>query len=113
MPRKCTRTSANKVADIQVEVVFATADRQRLIAVSLARGATVADAIARSAIHEQFPGVKLDELTVGIWGRTVERDHVLSDGDRVEIYRALEMDPREARRQLASLGRTMGKTRKS
>jgi len=100
------------VVEIQVEVVFAMADKQRLIPLSLARGATVADAIAESAINEQFPGAKLDELEAGIWGRPVERDHVLSDGDRVEIYRALEIDPREARRQLASLGQTMGKTRK-
>lgn len=107
------RANANKVAEIQVEVVFATAEKQRLIAVTIARGATAADAISKSAIAQQFPGENLDELQIGVWGRPVERDHVLSDGDRVEIYRALELDPREARRQLASLGRTMGKTPKA
>ena len=100
------------MASIQVEVVFARADRQRLIAVTLARGATVADAIFRSAMAQQFPEENLDKLQVGVWGQPVDRDHVLSDGDRVEIYRTLALDPREARRQLALLGRTMGQTSK-
>lgn len=95
-------------AVIQVEVVFALADKQRLAAVTLPRGATVADAVAESALSRSFPDENLDVLQVGVWGRVVSRDHVLSDGDRVEIYRALELDPREARRRLASLGLTMG-----
>ncbi|MBT8090223.1 MAG: RnfH family protein [Gammaproteobacteria bacterium] len=100
------------MADIRVEVVFASAARQRLIAVTLGRGATVADAISESAIASQFPTENLDELQAGVWGKLVERDYILSDGDRVEIYRTLEMDPRQARRQLALLGRTMGQTTK-
>jgi hypothetical protein len=95
-------------ADIQVEVVFATANRQQLIAVSLPCDATVDTAIAKSSIARYFPEHNLDALQVGVWGRLVARDHVLSDGDRVEIYRALELDPREARRQLALSGQTMG-----
>lgn len=95
-------------ADIHVEVVFATADQQQLIAVSLPRDATVDTAIANSSIAGYFPEHNLDMLQVGVWGRLVTRDHVLSDGDRVEIYRALELDPREARRQLALSGQTMG-----
>jgi len=98
------------VADIRVEVVYASAARQRLIAVTLERDATVADAISESSIANQFPSENLDELQVGVWGHPVGRDYVLSDGDRVEIYRMLEIDPREARRQLALLGRTMGQT---
>ncbi|MCP4300115.1 MAG: RnfH family protein [Gammaproteobacteria bacterium] len=94
-------------ADIRVEVVFALADKQKLTAVTLPRGATVADAIAESLISGNFPDENLERMTVGIWGRVVTREHVLSDGDRVEIYRALELDPRDARRQLALLGRTM------
>ena len=100
------------MADVQVEVVFASADKQRLIAVTLGRGATVADAISESSIANQFPRENLDELQVGVWGHPVERDYVLSDGDRVEIYRTLQIEPRQARRQLALLGRTMGQTSK-
>lgn len=93
---------------IQVEVVFATVKTQHLVSVALPAGATVADAIAVSSIAERFPAADFDALQAGIWGNLVERGHILSDGDRVEIYRPLELDPRDARRQLALLGRTMG-----
>lgn len=83
---------------MQVEVVFALPDRQRLETVIVPEGATVADAIRRSGIQNHFEDVRLDELDVGVWGEPVERDHVVSEGDRVEIYRPLEMDPRDARR---------------
>jgi len=92
---------------IQVEVVFALPDRQLLLTISLVKGATVADAIRMSGLGDSFPDARLDELQVGVWGRPVDRTHQLQSGDRVEIYRSLEIDPREARRQLALLGRTM------
>ena len=94
--------------NISVEVVFATAERQRLVEVVLPDGATVRDAIAQSDMAGHFPRDDLDGLRVGIWGRVVSRNQPLSDGDRVEIYRPLELDPREARRRLAAAGRTMG-----
>lgn len=93
--------------DIEVEVVFAATDRQRLVKVTLPPGACVADAIEKSEMAKHFPSESLDILKVGIWGRVVPRDKVLCDGDRVEIYRPLSLDPREARRQLAAMGRTM------
>lgn len=96
------------MANIQVEVVFAKADRQQLTRVTLADGATVAEAIAESSIARHFPDDDLDALQVGVWGRPVARTDLLSDGDRVELYRELQLDPREARRQLALLGQTMG-----
>ncbi len=76
------------------------------------QNSTVADAIRASKLSQRFPDVDFDVLDVGIWGRVVARDHRLADGDRVEIYRPLEIDPREARRQLASLGMTMGARQK-
>lgn len=96
------------VHEIRVEVVFAMAESQQLVSVTLPAGTTVSDAIAASSLAERFPEADFDALQAGIWGHPVERGHVLSDGDRVEIYRPLELDPREARRQFALLGRTMG-----
>ncbi len=92
---------------IEVEVVFALPERQSLVEVSLPAGASVADAIEASGIQAAYPGVALDGLEAGVWGRVVTRDTVLKAGDRVELYRALEIDPKEARRQLAAAGRTM------
>ena len=83
---------------MQVEVVFALPERQVLKAVELPEGSTVADAIRRSELAREFPEVDFDQLQAGIWGTPVERGRTLLDGDRVELYRPLVMDPREARR---------------
>jgi putative ubiquitin-RnfH superfamily antitoxin RatB of RatAB toxin-antitoxin module len=88
---------------MQVEVVFALPDRQFLECIEVADGATVAEAIRKSALTRRFPEVDLERLDVGIWGRPVSRDRVLTAGDRVELYRPLEMDPREARRLKAGI----------
>jgi len=93
---------------IEIELVFASAKRQVLLAFQVTEGATVADVISQSDIHLEFPEEQIHELEVGVWGKRVGRDCVVRDGDRVEIYRPLQIDPREARRQLARAGRTMG-----
>lgn len=100
-------------SEIRVELVYATADVQALIPMSLPVGATVADALSASGIEKQYPGADFSELQSGIWGHLVTRERVLVDGDRVEIYRPLQLDPKDARRQLASLGLTMGGGAKS
>ena len=93
--------------NINVEVVFASSADQELVSVSLQNGATVADAIALSAIAKKFPAEDLDAMRTGIWGHIVDRSAIVKDGDRVEIYRPLLRDPRDARRELAQSGLTM------
>ena len=88
---------------MQVEVVFALPERQELLALEVDEGATVADVIDRSGLVRQFPAIALDRLQTGIWGRPVGRDHAVRDGDRVELYRPLEVDPKEARRLKAGI----------
>ncbi len=65
-------------------------------------GATLAHAIRESGLCERFPGAALEQQETGIWGRPCGPDTPLHPGDRVELYRALEMDPKEARRLRAS-----------
>ena len=89
---------------IRVEVVYATPDRQVLVTVELAAATTVGDAIRLSGIQGRFDDT-LDNCKTGVWGRVVDRDHVLADGDRVEIYRPLSRDPKDARRELAKAQR--------
>lgn len=88
---------------MQVEVVFALPERQVLLTVNLSAGATVADALEVSRIARQFPGENLDALQAGLWGQPIERDRQVKDGDRVELFRPLAMDPREARRLKAGV----------
>lgn len=99
-------------SELKVEVVFATPERQRLISLKVPSGSTVDDAILESRISDQYPSQDLTGLEVGIWGRVVSRDQLLNDGDRIEIYRPLALDPREARRRLAAAGQTMASSNK-
>ena len=94
---------------ITVEVAYARPDRQAIITVDVPAESAVQAAIRASGISEQFPEIDLAENRVGIFGRLVTLDTVLAPGDRVEIYRPLKADPREARRRKARQGRTMRK----
>ena len=86
---------------VRVEVVYALRDEQVLMALDVEEGATVRQAIERSGILQRYPRIELIPGRIGIFGRTVELDARLRDGDRVEIYRTLEADPKEARRRRA------------
>jgi putative ubiquitin-RnfH superfamily antitoxin RatB of RatAB toxin-antitoxin module len=81
---------------IQVEVAYADPQRQVLRTVAVAAGSTVADAIAASGILAQLPGFV--PAGIGIFGQRVEPDTCLRQGDRVELYRSLRIDPKLARR---------------
>jgi len=96
------------MTEFEVEIVFASPERQLLKSVVVAAGGTVAEAVAKSGLREDFPDFEIDSLATGIWGREVKRTQAVKEGDRIELYRSLELDPREARRQLALSGRTMG-----
>jgi len=96
------------MSDFEVEIVFALPDRQLLETVLVTAGETVLDVVAKSGLREAFPEYEIDGLAIGIWGRAAQRDQVVKEDDRIEVYRPLQLDPREARRQLALSGRTMG-----
>lgn len=95
-------------SDIGIELAFGTAARQELLSLRVADGTTVLDAIERSEIAQHFPEHDVDQLAAGIWGRPVDRQHRLKNGDRLELYRPLVMDPREARRAVATAGKAVG-----
>jgi uncharacterized protein len=86
---------------IRVEVVYALPDEQTTIAVELEQGARVADALASSRLRELLPGGSLAGHQIGIWGVPASPETELRDRDRVEIYRPLVADPKQARRQRA------------
>lgn len=84
-----------------MEVVYATPERQVLVELGVEPGCTVGEAIERSGIRDEFPGMTVDPAAVGIFSRKVPLDHALDDGDRVEVYRPLVADPKETRRRRA------------
>lgn len=85
---------------IDVEVAYAEPGRQFLRRVTLARDATLADAISASGLEAEL-GIDASPLATGIWSKPKPRDTLLADGDRVELYRPLTADPKEARRRRA------------
>lgn len=86
---------------IPVEVVLAMHDQQVLVALEVAKGTTLAEAISLSGLAEMFKGFEPDLSRVGVFGRKASPQQVLQAGDRVEIYRPLIADPKEVRRQRA------------
>lgn len=98
---------ADKV--IQVEVAYAKPEEQCILTVTGSQGITVAEAIERSKITEKFPEIDLATSKLGIFSKAARKDTVLADGDRVEIYRPLIADPKEARKKRAEEGKVMRK----
>jgi uncharacterized protein len=92
---------------LSVEVVYAERERQTLLALQVPPGTTAEQAIERSEIRARHAGIP-PHAAIGIFGRLVPAGQVLVDGDRVELYRPLPVDPKETRRRLAREGRTMG-----
>ena len=70
-----------------------------LCELTLPASSTVADAVRESGLALRHPGSKLAEAALGVWGAFVSADQVLRDRDRVEVYRPLLVDPKEARRR--------------
>lgn len=95
---------------IQVEVVYALHDVQKVIHVQVEEGATIQQAVAESGLLQDYPEIDLGGRNkVGVWNKLSKLDTALRDKDRVEIYRPLIADPKEVRRQRAAEGKVMKK----
>jgi putative ubiquitin-RnfH superfamily antitoxin RatB of RatAB toxin-antitoxin module len=90
---------------IRVEVAFAKAAEQALLALEGEAGLTVGQVIERSGIMRRFPEIDLTVNKVGIFGKLVGLDQPVESGDRVEIYRRLVADPKEARKKRVAVNR--------
>ena len=94
------------MSTIRIEVVYALPDEQQVAALELDAGSTVRDAIEASGLPRRpLRSDRPNQGMVGIFGRLVTLDTVLEHGDRVEIYRSLEADPKDARRKRALVRR--------
>jgi uncharacterized protein len=86
----------------EIEVAYALPGRQRVVHLELERPMTAEEAVRASGLLEEFPELAGQALALGIYGRRVDGTYVLRAGDRVEIYRPLKVDPRDARRRAAA-----------
>ena len=89
---------------IDVEVAYATPEQQVIVALKMPEGATAEQAINVSGLLSRFQEIDETDLKAGIFGSVCKLDQLLKQGDRVEIYRPLIHDPKEARRQRAAKG---------
>lgn len=94
---------------LTVEVVYANPAEQVLEQLRVPSGSTVKSAIELSGILKRFPEIDLGVNKVGIFGKASPLNGTLNDGDRVEIYRPLIADPKEARKKRAAEGKQMKK----
>ena len=97
------------IETINVEVAYAIPEKQIIRAVNVDAGTTIGAAIVQSGIMMDYPELELEDAQVGIFGKAAAMTTVLSDGERVEIYRPLIADPKEVRRKRAAEGKVMKK----
>lgn len=91
-------TSQENSTNIKIEVAYVGTSAQALISVCLPQAATIADAIEKSGILTRFPEIDWNKNKIGIFSKPALLSTRLEEGDRVEIYRPLIIDPKEARR---------------
>ncbi|MFC7517477.1 RnfH family protein [Herbaspirillum sp. GCM10030257] len=89
------------MADLRIQVCYAKPEWQFLRELSVVPGTTIRDAIQVSGLLEEAPEIDLSTARVGVYGKLKELDALLREHDRVEVYRPLIADPKDARRRRA------------
>lgn len=86
---------------ITVEVAYATPERQAIVSVDIPHGTTLIEAIQQSNIMELFPELDIETMDTGIWSKPKPKETIMENEQRIEIYRPLIADPKQARRNRA------------
>ena len=94
---------------IDIEVAYAEPDKQMVVPLQVPAGTSAREAVRRSGLLERFTDIDLKDADLGVFGHPVAPCAPLAQGDRVEIYRPLLMDPKEARRDRAARSRARKK----
>ena len=97
---------------INIEVVFALPTTATCLSLEVQPGCTAEQAVIQSGIIEKCPEIDANALTLGVWNRIVKANYELKDGDRIEIYRPLIADPKDARRKRAEKAKEEGRANK-
>ncbi len=90
-----------KINMLKVEVAYARPNSQKIIAIEVEDGCTIETVIQRSGILSLYPEIDLEKQKVGVFSKSRNLTDLVNDGDRIEIYRSLIIDPKEARRARA------------
>ena len=89
---------------IEIEVAYATPDKQLILTVSVPEDCSVYDAVVASGIDKKFPEINIESSKMGIFSKLVSKPKLqtLKVGDRIEVYRPLLIDPKESRKNRAA-----------
>ena len=105
-------------AFFSVEVAYALPQRQRIVTLTVPRGTSAHEAVRLSGIADEFPEIDVDTAEMGIFAKALDgktlplpKDYQLAARDRVEIYRPLLVDPKEARTARAAKLRAAKKSK--
>lgn len=98
---------------IQVEVVYGTPTKQKILTFTVENGTTVEQAIEQSGIKDIFNEIDLSVNKVGIWNRAAKLSDEVQDLDRIEVYRPLIADPKEVRKRRAEKAKAEGRADKT
>lgn len=106
MPLRNVLTSFMDANALTVEVAFGLPHKQRLVAVQVPQGTTARQAVALAdfpSLFPELPSATFEQAPLGIFGKALRQpeQEVLRAGDRVEIYRPLQIDPKAARLERA------------
>ncbi len=84
---------------ISIEVAYATPEKQKILSRQVEQGTSVFDGARYSGIEQEFPEIDFDSIDMGIFGKVVRKpkEQILMAGDRIELYRPLMIDPKQAR----------------
>lgn len=85
------------MADIQIEVAYATQSKQTLLSLKVPADTSAEQAICMSGILEEHPDIDLSLNQIGIWSKQCKLETKLNNRDRVEVYRKITKDPKAAR----------------
>ncbi|MCG8379387.1 MAG: RnfH family protein [Proteobacteria bacterium] len=86
---------------IQIELVYINPESQHVVKLEVPTGSSIEDAIRKSDVLSLYPEIDLNVNKIGVYSKIQNPDYILEDGDRVEIYQPLQVDPKEARRRRA------------
>lgn len=107
-------TEESEVMDkITIEVVYGVPHKQKILTLLVDAGSTVEQAIYYSGVIALFPEIDLKVNKVGIWNRAVKLSEVLTDLDRIEVYRPLIADPKDVRKRRAEKAKQEGRADKT
>ena len=84
-----------------IELIYALPDEQEILTIEVSNDCDIQNAIIQSNILELYPEIDLKVNRVGVFSKVSKLTDTLRDGDRIEIYRPLIIDPKEARKARA------------